>query len=278
MQVVERNDYDSNVSDEEWAIIEPMLEQEKPTAGRPMEYAYRDIINGIFYLLKTGCQWRALPHDFPPYDTVYYHYNKWKRNGFWQRLNQALVEQLRQATGRDEDPTAVIIDSQSVKGTPENDPETVGVDGNKKVKGRKRHIIVDANGFVLVVKVHPANENDGTAGIAVIQALLAIYTTISLIWADGTYQAAVKWAEDMMELTVEIVKNIAKGSGFKRLLRRWVVERTFAWLGRYRRLSRDYERRTDSSESMVYIASIRHLVSLLVSPARLEKFSAVSDN
>jgi putative transposase len=248
--------YLSDLTDEEWEIVKEILSREEPEAtGRPVEVDYRRIWDAIHYINKTGCQWAYLPHDFPPPTTVNYHYLKWMRNGFFERVNTEVRKRLRKKNGRHEEPSAGIIDSQSVKGTSESAEES-GFDGGKMVKGRKRHIVIDTIGCVLAVAIHAANTHDSKGARLVLKQLFKAVTTLKLIWADGAYIGKlVKWVKDTYSCKLEIVHK--KEKAFEVLPRRWVVERTFAWLSRYRRLAREYERNPDSSKAMVYVASIR---------------------
>ena len=266
--------YPSDLTDEEWEIIKAILDHEDPyTTGRPAEVDHREVLNAIFYINATGCQWRYLPKDFPLYTTVSDYYHKWIRNGIWQKINTALRQQLRKKVGRNENPSAGIIDSQSVKGTPESSIES-GVDGGKLVKGRKRHIVTDTIGCLLIVVVHAANIPDGKGAKKILEKLFDILDTLELIWADGAYAGEwVAWVYEMFGCVLEIVKK-KKAKGFHVLPRRWVVERTLAWLTRYRRLSKDYERNPSSSEAMVYIASIRLMLKRLIKPVEQVEMAA----
>ena len=252
--------YPSDLTDEEWQRLEPLFEEAEPyTTGRPRTHDLREIINAIFYLNKTGCPWRYLPKDFPSYKLVSYYYHKWIDNNTWVKINTALHRKLRKELGRNEEPSAGINDSQTVKGTPESAKES-GFDGGKLIKGRKRHIVVDTTGYPLVAIAHAANIYDGHAAERVLNALFSMVKTVKKIWADGAYKGEkfIKWAKEKFGCVIEVVKkNKSKGKGFHVLPRRWIVERTFAWLNRYRRLSKDYERKPTSSSSHVDVASIR---------------------
>lgn len=258
-----RKNYPSDLTDTEWKIIKEIMDRElRYTTGRPVEVDFREIWNTIFYLNRTGCQWHYLPHDFPPCTTVNYHFLKWKRCGLYRKVNDALRRQAREQAGRKAEPSAGIIDSQSVKGTPESCEES-GFDGGKLVKGRKRHIVVDTMGYLLNVVVHAANIFDGKGARVVLEQLYETVKTLKKIWADGAYNGELEeWVQENFECVLEIVKKL-RSKGFHVLPRRWVVERTLAWLTRFRRLSKDYERKPSSSESMVYIASIRLMLKQL---------------
>jgi putative transposase len=254
--------YPSDLTDEEWAILQPILDEIEPyTIGRPRETDLREIVNAIFYLNKTGCPWRYLPKDFPSYQLVNYYYNKWTDNRTLEKVNTELRRYLREKKGRNPDSTGAIIDSQSVKGTPESHVES-GFDGGKLVKGRKRHIVVDTIGCVLVVWVHAANVFDGKAARQVIGNLFSLIHTVKIVWADSAYRGAelFNWLAICFGCVLEVVGKRKGLRGFHVFPRRWVVERTFAWLVRSRRLSKDYERKTTSSEAQVYLASSRLLI------------------
>lgn len=268
MEKEKREPYPSDLNDAEWQILKPLVPPAKP-GGRPRSSDMREVLNGIFYEIRSGCAWRMLPHDLPPWQTAYHYFRQWKGDETWECMNQTLRTTLRIADGREAEPTAAILDSQSVKTT--NVKGIRGYDAGKKVKGRKRHILVDTMGLILMVLVHAANIQDRDGAKLVLNKVKGCFIYLRLIWADGGYTGKlVSWVRNTHGWILEIVKRCDDVKGFQVLPRRWVVERTFAWLGFYRRLSKDYEVLTQTSEAMIYVAMVHLMVrrlALHVQPA-----------
>jgi len=237
----------------------PTFQTSSKPGGRPRLYPIREILNAIFYLLRAGCTWRMLPHDLPPWRIVYYYFRLWRKDGTWAKINTALREEVRVADGREPEPSAAILDSQSVKTT--ETPGMRGYDAGKKVNGRKRHLLVDTLGLLLMVVVHAANIQDRDGAKLVLEKVKGRFPRLQLIWADGGYAGKlVDWVKTVCHWVLEVVKRNDDVKGFKVLPRRWVVERTSGWLGRYRRLSKDYEGLPETSEAMIYAAMIHLMV------------------
>jgi len=252
--------YPTDLKYSEWLLLEQFFPPN--VRGRPRKWEMWLILNAILYVTRTGCQWRMLPKEFPPWQTVYRYYWRWARSGLWAEINACLVRQVRQKQDRETQPSAAILDSQSVK-TSEGG-EARGVDVHKQTPGRKRHIVVDTLGLVLLVVVHSASVQDAAGGQLVLQRLFAQikrnvhnrWCRLKLIWADGAYASIVESVRAQFGWKLEIVPRPKDAKGFQVLPHRWIVERTFGWLGRYRRLARDYEHTVVSSETMTYLASI----------------------
>jgi putative transposase len=259
--------YTSDLTDAQWRIIKPLLPLEQKGRGRPIELDMRQVVNAIFYVVRTGCQWENLPKDFPNHNSVYYHFRKWCLDGTWRRVNTTLRKLDRRKQGRNEDPTAGVIDTQSAKTTEAGGER--GFDAFKRINGRKRHIVVDTVGNLLDVVVHAANIQDYHGAKLVLPKLMEIVSSLQKIWADGIYKngGLVDWVRETLNIALDVVERPPGQRGFQVLPRRWVVERTFGWLGRYRRLSKDYEHCTKSSEGVIYIASIHTMLRRAISSA-----------
>jgi putative transposase len=250
--------YPTDLNDTEWAQIAPYL-PEPSSIGRPREIAWRDIMNGIFYMVKNGCVWRALPHDFPAWQTVYYYFRLFQKNLLWEKLNTIIRERVRVKEGREPQASAMIIDSQSIKSA--EGGEKIGFDGGKLIKGRKRNLITDILGLVVLAKVTAANVQDVHAGKQTLMALkdkAELLIRLKKIFADGGYRGElVSWVTSELHAEMEIVLKLGNQKGFQVLPKRWTVERTNAWVSRNRRMARDYERLAETSESFIYILMIR---------------------
>ena len=266
-----RRQYPTDLTDEQWHILEPMIPPEKH-GGRHRTVNMREVVNAILYILRTGCQWRNLPHDFPPWGTVSWYFWLWCNDGTWARMHDKLREMVRVEAGREKEPSAAIMDSQSVKTTEQGGPR--GYDAAKNVTGRKRHLLVDTLGLILLVMVHPEDVQDRDGARSLLSLLLAVgqFSRLTLIWADAGYSG--KLIEWLMltfgsKLRLEIVHRTEEHK-FSVVRWRWIVERTFGWLGRCRRLSKDYEALTGTSENWIRLAMIGVMIRRLTPPASFQ--------
>ena len=260
--------YPTDVTDRQWELVEALLPDPPPgPAGRPVVHDKREIVNAILYHVRAGGAWRMLPKDFPPWQTVYGYFRDWSNDGTLQALHDALREQVRVKESRGAEPSAGIVDSQSLKGADTVPAASRGFDAGKRINGRKRHIVVDTIGLMLVVMVTAACVQDRNGGESILGRLHRALGSVRHIFADGGYQGAlIELAKRSWEIVVEVVKKPADQIGFAVLPRRWVVERTFSWLMRWRRLVRDYERLPETHEAMLHVAMIGLMLNRLAPP------------
>ena len=262
MPALARKPYPTDLTDEQWRVLEPEL-QRPAGPGRPPRLDLREVINALLYQARTGCQWRLLPHDLPDWTAVRYYFDVWTRDGTWEEVNRRLVELTRQKRGRRAQPTAALIDSQSVKTTEAGGER--GFDGEKNVKGRQRHFLVDTEGHLLAVLVEAANRGDREGARWLLSWVSKRWPELRKLWADQGYSgdelAATLRAQYGIDL--EVVTRTPDQKGFAVQPRRWVVERSIAWVNRSRRLGKDYEQRPEATETWCYLSSIQLLLKRL---------------
>jgi len=249
--------YPSDMTNSKWQVIKYLLDD-----GRKRKYSMFNVMNAILYITKSGCQWRMLPNDYPPWKSVYYYFHKWRNNGLLSKVNDYLVRDIRAKSGRNPEPSVGIVDSQTAKASNMCQGD-IGYDGGKKIKGRKRHIIVDTLGLLLSAVVHSANIHDSQGVSDVFWRLKAKYfDSIKKIIADGGYQGEplAVWMKRVFNWTLEIMLR-NESSKFEVLPKRWIVERTFSWISFQRRMSKDYERSTDSGLAFIHLSMIRIMLN-----------------
>ena len=272
-----RKSYATDLSDSEWNYLRDRL-PELPKKIKTRTHSLRDIFDAIFYVLKTGCHWRLLPHDFPPWSTVYYHFRRFRLSGLWHRIFTILRAAARKRAGKNPDASAAIMDSQSIKTTEEcrstpnsggYDAHGNGYDAHKNVKGRTRHLLVDSLGLPLSIYVTPADVQDRVGARLLLAGTKPLVPRLKKIWSDGAYsgEPLAKWCREEGDWDLEVVDRDREAEGFEVMPKRWIVERTFSWIGRNRRMSKDYERKVQTSECLMKVATIRLILKRLARAA-----------
>lgn len=274
----DRKAYPSDLTDAQWEILAPFIPEVSEDATVPT-ISRREIVNGILYVLRSGCPWRLMPHDLPAWGTVYYYFRTWRIAGIWDTAMEALRRQMRQKQGRDQEPSAAVIDSQSIKTSAVRGSEK-GYDAGKKIWGRKRHALVDTQGNLMEVKVTAASDSDLSGAKKLLEPLKGLFPKVSLVWGDSHYGGQlVQWAKGHLGWDIQTVRRLGTArdrklidpkptrhefkGGFAVLPKRWVVERTFAWITRWRRLTRDHEGLPQTSEAFIKISASRRMLSSL---------------
>lgn len=280
--MTDRKAYPSDLTDAEWEILEPLIPALCAEAAH-VKYTRREIVNGILYVLRSGCPWRLVPHDLPAWGALYYYFRMWRKEGIWDQVQKSLLKQMRRKEGRDEEPSAAVIDSQSIKTSAVRGPEK-GFDMGKRIWGRKRHLLVDTQGNLMEVKVTAAGDSDLAGGKKLLEPLRGRFPRLSLIWGDSHYGGQfLEWVKEQFGWNVQPVQHLGTAHdanamepppktktskrGFVLEPRRWVVERSIAWITRWRRLCRDHEGLPQSSEAFIKLSASRRMLSHLASAA-----------
>ena len=278
----DRKAYPSDLTEAEWEILEPLIPALWADAAH-VKYTRREMVNGILYVLRSGCPWRLVPHDLPAWGALYYYFRRWRKQGIWDQVQKSLLKQVRQKEGRDEEPSAAVIDSQSIKTSAVRGPEK-GFDMGKRIWGRKRHVLVDTQGNLMDVKVTAASDSDLCGAKKLLEPLKQLFPRMSLLWGDSHYKGTlIEWIKQQLGWNVQVVQGLGTvphamteeavsqpkkpKSVFKVLPRRWVVERSIAWITRWRRLCRDHEGLPESSEAFIKLSASRRMLSHLAGVA-----------